>query len=104
MKRVEFTRKYLKGREKCKGRGLDLSKLDSVVDILRTRQFTPDEAKVYYPHKLDGKNKDYWELHINGRSSDWVLKYQYSKDKSTLILADTGKHDDVFGATEIKRQ
>ena len=98
MKRVEFEKKYLKGRDKSKARGCDLDKLDTIVDILRTRNFTPDEAKMYYPHKLDGKNKDWWELHIGGRSSDWVLKYKYSKDKSTLILSEVGKHDDIFGA------
>ncbi len=101
MKQLEFTRKYLKGRDKCAGRGLDLDRLDEVVHILQTRNFTPDEAKMYYPHKLDGKNKDYWELHIGGRSSDWVLKYQYSKDKKTLILADVGKHDDIFGTDQL---
>lgn len=98
MKRVDFEKNYLKGRDKCARRGLDLAKLDEVVDILEKRNFTPDEAKVYYPHKLDGKNKDYWELHIGGRRSDWVLKYKYSKDKSSIILMDVGKHDDIFGS------
>ena len=97
MKQLYFEKRYLKGRDKCKSRGLDLTKLDEVVDILKSRNFTPDEAKIYYPHKLDGKNKDYWELHIGGRSSDWVLKYKYSKDKSSVILSDVGKHDDIFG-------
>jgi len=103
MKEIVFSKHYLKGREKCAGRGLDLDKLDAIVEILRTRNFTPDEARTYYPHKLDGKNKDYWELHIGGRSSDWVLKYQYSKDKKALVLADVGKHDDIFGS-ELKPQ
>ena len=98
MKKIVFDKSYLKGRDKCAGRGLDLAKLDAIVEILRSRNFTPDEAKIYYPHKLDGKNKDYWELHIGGRRSDWVLKYKYSADKSTLILANVGKHDDIFGS------
>lgn len=98
MRHVEFERRYLKGRDKSVRRGLDLDKLDDIITILRTRNFTPDEARIYYPHKLDGKNKDYWELHIGGRSSDWVLKYKFSKDKSVLTLADVGKHDDIFGS------
>ena len=102
MKQIDMEKSYLKGRNKCERRGLDLARLDYIVDILRTRNFTPDEARMYYPHKLDGKNKGYWELHIGGRSSDWVLKYKMAKDRDAIVLVDVGKHDDIFGSEFLK--
>lgn len=98
---VETTSKYWKDRDKCaKKDGWDLDILDNLIDIMRTRQFTPEEVKVHKVHKLDGKNKGLWELHVINKAHDWVLKY-YIK-KGVLYLERTGGHDDALKAfTEI---
>lgn len=99
MRELSVSKRYMKDRDKCSRKGYDLSKLDEIVEILKSRPLTADEVKKYKVHKLDGKHKGYTGLHIGGPSSDWVLKYQ--SDGKTLFLEATGKHDDVFkGASE----
>ena len=104
MLKVHTSSKYLKDREKCtKKSGWDLDKLDEIVEILASRPFTQEEAKVHHPHKLDGKNKGMWELHIFNQRHDWVLKY-YIKN-GTLYLERTGGHDDALKAdTEVDNE
>lgn len=97
MLEVETTSKYWKDRDTCaKKDGWNLDLLDNLVDIMRTRPFTSEEVKVHKVHKLDGKNKGLWELHVINKSHDWVLKY-YIK-KGVLYLERTGSHDNALRA------
>ena len=97
MLKIDASSKYFKDREKCaKKNGWNLELLDDIISIMVSRQFTPEEAKVHHPHKLDGKNKGYWELHVINKHHDWVLKY-YIKN-GTLYLERTGSHDDALRA------
>ena len=87
---VKFTTAYKKSYKLMKKRGLDLSLLDNVVDMLRQgRQL---EAK-YRDHELSGKLKGFRECHIK---SDWLLLYLIENDILTLTLVDTGTHADIF--------
>ena len=65
-----MTPQYIKGRKRCKKRGLDLRLLDEVELILSTRQFTDAEIVKYKVHNLSGRFKGYQELHLGNRNSN----------------------------------
>ena len=87
---VKFTSSYKKSYNLMKKRGLDLSLLDDVVDILRQGK-TLD--KKYKDHLLKGEYAGFHECHIK---PDWLLIYLIENDVLTLTLVDTGSHSDLF--------
>ncbi len=90
MYRVKFTTTYKKSYKLMKKRGLDLSALDEVVDLLR-RGIRLDER--YRDHGLTGNFAGFRECHIK---PDWLLVYLVEDDVLTLTLVDTGSHSDIF--------
>lgn len=91
---IQATKRFFKGREKCSKRGWDLNELDAVIEILRTRKFTDEEIILYKPHYIARQKIN--ELHIGGRSSNWVMTYFIKGN--TLYLEHTGTHDEVLGS------
>ena len=90
MYQVKFTAAYKKSYKLMKKRGLDLSLLDEVVDLLRQgRQL--DER--YQDHSLSGSFAGFRECRIK---PDWLLVYLIENDVLTLTLVDTGSHSDIF--------
>lgn len=87
---VKFTSAYKKSYKRMKKRGLDLSLLDQVVDILR--QGFPLDAK-YHDHPLSGNFTGFRECHIK---PDWLLIYLKEDDILTLTLVETGTHADLL--------
>ena len=56
-----------------------------------------DEASIplkYKDHALSGDLQGMRELHVGGRSSDWLILY--SIDGDIVEFARTGTHDDLF--------
>ena len=86
---LKFTTAYKKSYKLMKKRGLDLSLLDEVVDVLH-RGLTLDEK--YRDHELTGSFKGFRECHIK---PDWLLIYLIENDVLTLTLVDTGTHSDI---------
>ncbi len=90
MYQVKFTVAFKKSYKLMKKRGLDLSALDEVVDLLRQgRQL--DEK--YRDHGLSGNYTGFRECHVK---PDWLLIYLVENDILTLTLVDTGSHSDIF--------
>ncbi len=90
MYQVKFTAAFKRSYKLMKKRGLDLSALDEVVDLLRQgRQL--DET--YRDHGLSGNYAGFRECHIK---PDWLLIYLVENDILTLTLVDTGTHSDIF--------
>lgn len=87
---VKFTTAYKKSYKRMKKRGLDLSLLDDVVDVLR-QGGTLDPK--YRDHELKGNFKGFRECHIQ---PDWLLIYLIENDILTLTLVDTGSHSDLL--------
>lgn len=79
---------YRKDIKRLAKRGYDLSRLYSIIELLRGASTLPRAAR---PHKLSGKYDGLWECHIE---SDWLLIYEVT-DKEVL-LARTGTHADLF--------
>ena len=87
---VKFTTAFKKSYKLMKKRGLDISELDKVVDLLREGN-TLDER--YRDHALSGKYVGFRECHIK---PDWLLVYLIENNILTLTLVDTGSHSDIF--------
>ena len=87
---LRFTSKFEKDYKLIKKRNYDISKLKTVVLMLRNLEQLP--AK-YLDHALNGKYIGYRECHIE---PDWLLIYQIENDRLLLVLFRTGTHSDLF--------
>lgn len=85
-----LTGKFKKSLKLAKKRGLNISLLEEVVNIL---QSGGELDKKYRDHELKGKYKNFRECHIQ---PDWLLIYLIENDILTLTLVDTGTHADLF--------
>lgn len=90
MYQVKFTTTYKKSYKLMKKRGLDLSQLDEVIDLLRQGKQLDER---YRDHGLSGNYAGFRECHIK---PDWLLVYLIENDVLTLTLVDTGSHSDIF--------
>lgn len=81
---------FKKSLKAAKKRGLDLSRLDFVVDKLLWG--IPLDEK-YRDHALKGKWSGFRECHIQ---PDWLLIYFVEDAVLTLTLVDMGTHADLF--------
>ena len=90
MYQVKFTTAYKKAYKLMKKRGLDISLLDEVVDLLRQGKQLEER---YHDHGLTGDLAGFRECHIK---PDWLLIYLIEDDILTLTLIDTGSHSDLF--------
>ncbi len=90
MYQVKFTTAYKKAYKLMKKRGLDISLLDEVVDLLRQGKQLEER---YCNHRLTGNFAGFQECHIK---PDWLLIYLIEDDILTLTLIDTGSHSDLF--------
>ena len=90
MYQVKFTTAYKKAYKFMKKRGLDISLLGEVVDLLRQGK---QLEKRYHDHGLTGDLAGFRECHIK---PDWLLIYLIENDILTLTLIDTGSHSDLF--------
>jgi len=91
MYRIKATNRFKKDVKRCHARGLDLSALETVVDILQRTGMLPPE---YKSHKLQGNYATCWECHIK---PDWLLIWQQNEAQLLLLLTNTGTHADLFG-------
>lgn len=90
MYQVKFTTAYKKAYKLMKKRGLDISLLDEVVNLLRQGKQLEER---YHDHGLTGDLAGFRECHIK---PDWLLIYLIENDILTLTLIDTGSHSDLF--------
>ena len=87
---VKFTSSFKKSYKLMKKRGLNVTLLDDVVDILRQGKILDEK---YKDHVLKGDFAGFHECHIK---PDWLLIYLIEDDILTLTLVDTGSHSDLF--------
>jgi mRNA interferase YafQ len=89
MRTIEATRRYRRDYKQAHKRGLDLDKIDAVIDHITEHGEAPAATR---PHKLSGNWADAWDCHIE---PDWILIYDVTDD--TVELIRTGTHSDLFG-------
>ena len=88
--KLEYGGKFLKDLKLAKRRGLDLSQLRTVIDMLQDEIPLPPK---YRDHLLTGDYKGFRECHIN---SDWLLIYKKKEAIQVISLYRTGTHSDLF--------
>ena len=87
---LKYTRAFRRGYKRAKKRGLDLSLLGEIVEMLRCGKKLP---KKYADYCLSGDFSQCREYHIQ---PDWLLVYRIDDDILTLTLMDTGTHAELF--------
>ena len=88
MKSLRLSSAFKKDLKRIVRRGLDLVKLESVVNLLRAGNMPPRQTK---PHPLKGEWKTYRDCQFE---PDWVLIYRVTEDE--VLLARTGTHAQLF--------
>jgi len=90
MLRLEMTAKFRKDYKLCKKRGLNLSLLTDVINILLAEK--PLDER-HHDHALTGNYIGFRECHIQ---PDWLLIYAIEHEKLVLTASRTGTHSDLF--------
>ena len=84
------TTRFRKELKKMIRRGADISKLETVVNILASGEPLPPQ---YHDHALTGDMAGTRDCHI---TPDWLLIYRINGNVLTLTLTRTGTHADLF--------
>lgn len=87
---VKNTSAFKKDYKRAKRRGLDIAKLQRVVDLLANGESLPDSL---HDHALTGNWAHHRECHV---APDWLLIYQISESVLVLELTRTGSHSDLL--------
>jgi mRNA interferase YafQ len=82
--------RFKKDLKRCVKRNLDISKMNTVVEILLTGEKLPEK---YQDHRLSENWIGHRECHIQ---PDWLLVYLIQDDVLVLTLTRTGTHSDLF--------
>lgn len=85
----EITNSFKKDLKICRKRGMDISKLDFVIQKL----LQSEDVSLYKDHPLVGNWFGHRELHV---SPDWLLIYKIESESNTLYAVRTGSHSDLF--------
>jgi mRNA interferase YafQ len=89
MKRVRHAGQFQKDLRLAQRRGLNLTRLATVIDLLIAGHPLPPAKR---DHPLKGEWKGFRECHI---APDWLLIYRDIGEE--IQLARTGTHADLFG-------
>lgn len=90
MLQLVTTNQFRKDVKRAKKRGLNLKKLEAVLDPLEKEE-TLDEK--HRDHALVGNYMGFRECHIE---PDWLLVYAIDKGQLILTASRTGSHSDLF--------
>lgn len=90
MYKIVYTKQMKQSLKLMKKRGKDLSKLQTVLEILSAGEVLPEK---YKDHNLSGIYNKYRECHIE---PDWLLIYKIECEVLILTLVITGSHSDLF--------
>ncbi|CFQ27725.1 TPA: type II toxin-antitoxin system YafQ family toxin [Streptococcus agalactiae] len=90
MLQLVTTNQFRKDVKRAKKRGLNLKKLEAVLDPLQKEE-TLDEK--HRDHALVGNYMGFRECHIE---PDWLLVYAIDKGQLILTASRTGSHSDLF--------
>lgn len=88
---VKVTNVFRRDYKKAIKRGLDISLLDEIIEMLAFGKTLPEKFR---DHALSGNWREFRECHI---TPDWLLIYRVEDDMLILTLARTGTHSDLFG-------
>lgn len=84
------TAKFKRDSKRCRQKGKDLRELGEAMRLLQQDGCLPE---AYRPHILKEEFAGYWECHIE---DDWLMVWRQDDTKLTLLMTDTGTHDELF--------
>jgi mRNA interferase YafQ len=84
-----YTKPFRKQYKLMKKRGMDISKLIEVMDMIIKEKPLPPKC---CNHPLHGKWEGSYDCHIQG---DWVLIYKPNHRELTVTFQATGTHSDL---------
>ena len=87
---IVFGKRMRKDLKLADKRGYNISKFDTVVNMLCNCEPLPEK---YKDHALSGNYASYRECHIE---PDWILLYRIEEDQLVLLATRTGSHADLF--------
>ncbi|MEO1768868.1 type II toxin-antitoxin system RelE/ParE family toxin [Candidatus Enterococcus ferrettii] len=89
------TKRFDKDLKKLIKQGRPVEKLKTAMDLLVNETELKQEYRL---HPLEPKSKvpKRWDIHTDGRNSDWVLIFYYVFEQNTIIFERTGSHSDLF--------
>ncbi len=90
MYKIVASNQFKRDLKLAKKRGLDLSQLKSVVNMLADGKNLEEK---YRDHSLTGEYRGFREFHIE---PDWLLVYRIDGEDLELFLFRTGSHSDLF--------
>jgi mRNA interferase YafQ len=88
---IVATKRYKKDYRRIVKAGLDVRKLERIIDVLAAGDVLPDANR---DHALKGKLQGTRECHV---APDWVLRYAKDEDCLVLLLVSTGDHRRTLG-------
>lgn len=95
---LNYTKRFEKDVTACRKAGRDLESLWAVVEILSEEGKLPEE---YMPHMLTEEYAGLWECHIE---DDWLLLWRQDDKRLTLLLTNTGTHEELFHPIKGKKK
>jgi len=93
MLKADFTASFARDRKRCAKKQWSVEALDLALALVASSDEVPIPSH-YNDHGLTGDLRGYRELHIGGKTSNWVLLYQVVGDSVYFVA--TGSHDEVF--------
>ena len=90
---IKPSKRFEKDLKRCEKRGYDMRLIKEVITLLAETGTLP---ATYRPHKLSGDYVGCWECHID---DNWLLIWRQDNDKLTLLLTNTGTHEELFHPT-----
>lgn len=87
---IKTTNRFETELRKCLRAGKDIELLRETLAMLAEDIELPES---YHVHRLGDEYDGCWECHIE---DDWLLVWKRYEKKLTLLLTNTGTHDDLF--------
>ncbi|MCD2256043.1 type II toxin-antitoxin system YafQ family toxin [Agrilactobacillus fermenti] len=97
MLELNFTPTFRRDLKKLQKKHYSLDALKTVIDLLAEGTHNQELVTRYHDHALAPNSiwKGHHELHVDGKSGDWLLIYQISDNLLTLVR--TGSHKTLLG-------
>ena len=87
---IFYGSKFKRDLKLAKKRGMDMSKIKAIIDMLKEGIVLPPENR---DHNLVGNWAQYRECHI---TPDWLLIYKKEEKISLITLYRTGTHSELL--------
>ena len=90
MLHIDYTTQFKKDLKLARRRQKSLKKIQDIMEKIASEETL---EKKLLDHPLTGEWRGFRELHIE---PDWLLIYEITPDKKTVIFTRTGTHSDLF--------